>query len=143
MTWTLTLIRSAASPSLFTAGVIFGLRSVVVNHRLIHGDQIVHHGARAAMYGSDTARDITYCCFCSSESIEDLSSTLVFRAQILVENGMDGGDRCPMGSSKRLVALVVIFNDSSQDYEISGPNCFFLLRWVWSTVFSQFFIFYK
>jgi hypothetical protein len=60
-----------------------------------------------------------------------------------VENGMDGGDRCPMGSSKRLDALVVIFNDSSQDYEISGPNCFFLLRWVWSTVFSQFSIFYK
>ncbi len=75
---------------------------ILIEHRLIHRDNEVQYGEKAAVDGGDTklGADLVRLLFLLvQEKFPDPSCTLLLKSQVLVENCLDGGNRCPMISS--------------------------------------------
>ncbi len=89
----------------------FHLRGVVTHHHLIHGDDQVQHGNTVMVDHSDEFRIelLMLLLLAVSEKFMDPSCGLLFKAQILMKNGVNGENELPMGSSQSLDAQPVVF----------------------------------
>jgi hypothetical protein len=75
---------------------------ILIEHRLFHSHDEVQYGEKAAVDGGDTklgADLVRLLSLLIPEKFPDPSCALLLKYQVLVENCLDGGNRCPMGSS--------------------------------------------
>ncbi len=115
-------------------GLLFGLRCVVTDHSLVHGDDGVQHGKRTAVDRGDElgAHLHTLLLLVVRQKFGDPSCELLFKAQVVMENGVNGRNGRPMGSGQSLDAqpAVILNGGGNRGDESRGPDSFFAVELV-------------
>jgi hypothetical protein len=105
---------------------------VVTDHSLVHGDDGVQHGKRTAVdRGDELGADLhTLLLPVVRQKFGDPSCGLLFKAQVAMENGVNGQNGCPMGSSQSLNAQPAVFLNGSGNRgdESRGLDSFFAVE---------------